>query len=245
MKNLTTTLEPSAFIAKNKQRVKQYENTVYLKNGDEFQIELYNPKPIKIQAKIKINNVPMTNTIVIRPGERIFLDRHLDDAKKLLFETYQIDSNNITSINATRHNGKISINFFEENIYGQQVGIVYNHPNYWFNSTTPSGTYCTTTTSGIYNSTITTAGCLDFVQENKIVSEIETGRIEKGGNSNQKFNIDQSDFSFYPSSSIEWKILPESIKLKTKEDFKVYCTNCGSLRKKDKHKFCPICGTKF
>jgi uncharacterized membrane protein YvbJ len=24
-----------------------------------------------------------------------------------------------------------------------------------------------------------------------------------------------------------------------------YCTECGSKRKKDTHKFCPHCGTKF
>ncbi len=30
-----------------------------------------------------------------------------------------------------------------------------------------------------------------------------------------------------------------------KEDLKVFCTECGSKRKKDSHKFCPHCGTKF
>ena len=32
---------PTLFITKGRQRVKQYDNVVYLKNGDEFELELW------------------------------------------------------------------------------------------------------------------------------------------------------------------------------------------------------------
>lgn len=35
-------MEPTAYITRNKQRVKQNEGIIYLKNGDEFELELYN-----------------------------------------------------------------------------------------------------------------------------------------------------------------------------------------------------------
>ena len=43
MKNKITSMgnvSPVAYIAKNKQRIKQYQDTVYLKNGDIVEIEI-------------------------------------------------------------------------------------------------------------------------------------------------------------------------------------------------------------
>ena len=74
---------------------------------------------------------------------------------------------------------------------------------------------------------------------------LETGRVEKGSNSNQSFTYDSSSFNSYPSTTNWWKIKPKSTQVVTKEDLVTYCTECGSKRKKDTHKFCPQCGTKF
>lgn len=61
-----------AKIAKNKSLLKEYDNrTVYLKDGDEFQIQLFNPEIEEIAARITINGIQLSNDIVIRPGERI------------------------------------------------------------------------------------------------------------------------------------------------------------------------------
>ena len=68
---------------------------------------------------------------------------------------------------------------------------------------------------------------------------------EKGSSSNQSFVYDSSTFNAYPSASNWWKIKPVSEKILVKEDLKVFCTECGSKRKKDSHKFCPHCGTKY
>jgi hypothetical protein len=54
------------------------------------------------------------------------------------------------------------------------------------------------------------------------------------------------DFNVYPSNYSTWRILPLSEKPFTAKEVNVlYCGNCGIRRKKDTHKFCPNCGTKF
>jgi DNA-directed RNA polymerase subunit RPC12/RpoP len=56
---------------------------------------------------------------------------------------------------------------------------------------------------------------------------------------------DYSSFETYPSWNNWWKIKPNSQKPLVKEDLVIYCTECGSKRKKDNHNFCPHCGTKY
>ena len=38
-----TKIQPSAYIALNNNRLRAYADIIYLKDGDEFQIELFNP----------------------------------------------------------------------------------------------------------------------------------------------------------------------------------------------------------
>ena len=73
---------------------------------------------------------------------------------------------------------------------------------------------------------------------------IETGRVEEGSYSNQKFSYVNYDFEDYPWKIETIKILPLSRKPYTQEDLqKRYCSNCGR-KLSPKHKFCPYCGTK-
>lgn len=62
-------------IAKNKSLLKEYVynsiRTVYLKDGDEFQIQLFNPETTEVGAEIYINNERLSNIIILRPGERV------------------------------------------------------------------------------------------------------------------------------------------------------------------------------
>ena len=95
---------PQSFITKSKQRLKQHIDTVYLNNGDEFEIELYNPTSNKVLAKIELNGKSIGNGIILRPGERVFLERYLDEAKKFLFETYVVNGNNQEVKNAIANN---------------------------------------------------------------------------------------------------------------------------------------------
>ena len=79
---------PEAFITKGKQREKQFNGTVYLKDGDNFEIELFNPKSTKVLAKISLDGKRISTAgIVLRPGERVFLERYIDSNNKFLFST--------------------------------------------------------------------------------------------------------------------------------------------------------------
>lgn len=267
---------PQSFITKGKHRLKQNIDTVYLNNGDEFEVELFNPTPTKVLAKIEMNGNSIGAGIILRPGERVFLERYLDEAKKFLFETYNIDGGSEEVKNAIAKNGDVVVRFYDE-----QKITTFNTVNYqpWVGtrlsntlSGSSTGISTITTTGGNFNPTATTnlnvnstytSGNVAFFNSSvstntlggstsyrtlndAVMSSIsETGRVERGSDSNQSFVTDYSNFSSYPSSSNWWKILPNSQKLVTREDLVTYCAECGSKRKKDTHKFCPSCGTKF
>ena len=276
---------PQSFITKDKHRLKQHIDTVYLNNGDEFEVELFNPTLTKILAKIEMNGNSIGNGIILRPGERVFLERYLDEAKKFLFETYEVDGTDGDVKRAIMKNGDVSVKFYEEQ-RPTTFGTVSYQP--WYGTTlgntlsgSSTGIATVTTTGGYFNPTATTnlnvnstftSGNTAFFNSNvsntmggsttftrtlndAVLSNIseprkkdkktETGRVEKGSNSDQSFVTDYTNFNTYPMTTNWWKILPNSQKLLTKEDLVTYCTECGSKRKKDTHKFCPQCGTKF
>lgn len=111
---------PTANIAVNKSRIKLYEKgvdmpTYYLQKGQEFQIEIFNPTSDVILAKITLNNKLISQGgLVINPGQRVFLDRYLDVAKKFLFDTYEV-SNTKEVQKAIESNGDIKVEFYREN----------------------------------------------------------------------------------------------------------------------------------
>jgi hypothetical protein len=77
------------------------------------------------------------------------------------------------------------------------------------------------------------------------VKTIETGRVEKGSDSQQKIKTVDLTFEYTAFHTIEYKMLPISQKINEVGEIfiKRYCTNCGSkLTKGDK--FCSNCGTK-
>ena len=267
--NTTGFAVPQSFITKSKQRLKQHTDTVYLNNGDEFEIELFNPTQNKVLSKIEINGVSIGNGIILRPGERVFLERYLDEAKKFLFETYVVNGNNEEVKNAIANNGDITIKFFDEVVLFPKP-FQYNQP-IWANLSNTFRDSRVNTTINPYEVTFTTSSqsigktttdnnaffssnTLSFEKDivfNSLKTkksekrDVETGRVEKGSKSDQSFTYDNSSFNSYPSHTNWWKIKPISQQILVKEDLKVFCTECGSKRKKDSHKFCPQCGTKF
>ena len=113
---------PSAWIVSptDKGRKKIYlNNNIYLDNGSEFQIELFNPLTDSILAELKINGkLASRSGLVLRPGERFYLDCYIDDKKKFIFKTYNIESSNETK-SATIDNGIIEISFYKEKVVAQ------------------------------------------------------------------------------------------------------------------------------
>lgn len=228
--------EPSAFITVKKQRQKQNGKNVYLHDKTEFEIELYNPTNETILAKINLNDQSIsTSGIVLKPGQRVFLERYLDWDRKFLFETYEVEDNE-TNQNAIKNNGLVTVMFMKKwkhNIFG---GYTYLNGLPLFNNSGSGnigGNVFTTTCLGNPNIVGTTSTS---------TANIETGRIEQGDVSNQKFENNYEQFDVYPSWTREWKILPYSQKDKTIKDLVKKCA-CGT-KMKDNYKFCPNCGNQ-
>lgn len=120
---------PTANIAVNKSRVKLYEKagqmpTYYLQKGQEFQIELFNPTTDDILAKIELNGkIISQGGLVLRPGQRVFLERFIDNNSKFLFDTYEVSSSDEVK-EAIRNNGDFKVRFFKS----QQTQPIYNQP---------------------------------------------------------------------------------------------------------------------
>lgn len=270
-------LMPEAYVTKQKQRVKQYpgsedggrvftSGTVYLKNGDNFEIELFNPTQEKLLATIELNGKEMGSGIVLRPGERVFLERHLNEPNKFVFETYDVKSSDKAAMEAIEKNGKVKISFKKEQNICLYSNITWTTtPDTWttkpwyeykydnnnfYSVCEDSMTFSCTNTSVTYGSNkiggINSTGNKELKGFKGVEcnNTLETGRIEKGGKSNQEFSYDYSNFESYPSYTYEWTILPESRKAIVKEDIVLYCESCGR-RKRANERYCPSCGHKF
>lgn len=250
-----------AKLAINKSLLKEYDNrVVYLKDGDEFQIQLFNPKTTTIAAEISINGISCDTKLVLRPGERIWLERYLDRSNKFKFTTYEVDDSPEIA-DAIQNNGKIVVKFYDEIVKRNtwclsEPGILYSKGyyssphTYYSNATSNSdnmfiGSSITTSTTADYsfNSSASTA-CTYEVEASAVNSVKETGIIEDGSHSNQNFSTVNKEFTYYPFKTEEIRIYPMSQKPIYFEDIqKVYCTECGR-KLQTKYKFCPFCGTQ-
>lgn len=241
-------VSPTAHIAVNRNRIKQYGNKVYLKDGTHFEIELYNPKKTKVLAKITIDDRLIGSAgIVIKPGQRVYLERWIDEPKKFLFETYLAESS-VESKKATEDNGRVKVEFYDEFIRitdGINATWKYQYPS--FGGSTINTIYC-------YNSNVTPDFSMNDViganssivnYSTSIAGSFETGRTEKGEGSDQQFGQDNSEYNFWVSDTVFIRILPESRKPVDAHEIRNYCTDCGSRIKKVAWKFCPSCGTKI
>ena len=265
-----------AKIAVNKSLLKEYSSSeyqrvVYLNDGDEFQLQLFNPEQHPIAAKIFLNGDELSDILVIRPGERIWLERYLDKSRKFKFSTYEIENSNAAK-NATALNGEVKVQFYHEKKKPQTLGVVttygpvsvyysnlnYTIPNYTiktlkdfgpcsdsYDATPISNVKCCSSLAASIeacDSTITTQSACTAKSIDSL--SLETGRVEEGSYSNQKFCYVNYDFESYSFRTETISILPLSRKPVTAADLKKkYCSNCGR-KLSPKHKFCPYCGTK-
>ncbi len=241
--------QPEAYVAKNKQRVKQHDFKVYLSNEDEYQIELFNPTQSYVLAKIKLDGKYISNGgIVLRPGERVFLERYLDTNNKFVYRTYEVNGNNSQVQTAIQNNGKVEVEFYNEYVpmnLNWNTGTTYVTTNGSTFTTGVSSQWDGTITTMNYNTSITPTSCVVGTQpiSNR---KIETGTTEKGSSSEQTFEHSNKTFNTVKSRIFTWQILPTSQKPYTSKELNVlYCGECGAKRKKDSHKFCPHCGTKY
>jgi rRNA maturation endonuclease Nob1 len=256
--------KPCAYITKNKQRIKQFGQNVYLKDGSEFEIELYNPSRKTVLSKIKINGEVINGGgIILRPGERVFLERYIDVPRKFKFETYSVDSTNET-MNAIANNGDVEILFYEEQeifTLGLNPSITYGSCNYGDYKTPIGNNFYTTngvdfatgnsnmhlTSTSLSFSNNTTPRSSKYEKrekpERRLKSKsVETGRVEQGSSSDQSFKTVSKNFNSWTVSTSVWKLLPESQRPVEKRDLIEKCPKCSTKVKKSSWKFCPECG---
>lgn len=256
--------QPTANITTNKSRVKTYDSKVYLHDGTQFEIELFNPKDKPVLAKIKLNGSYISSSgLILKPGQRVFLERFIDVDKKFKFETYEVD-NSPEADSAIRNNGLVEVEFYDEQVY-------YQTPNYWYGGNTltihnGSGNWHSSpvfTTSGgnaYYANSIGITGsngpagssgtmlCSSstststFDMSAKKEETKETGRVEQGEKSNQKMDTGYGNFNSWTSSTVKWQILPVSAKPVEASEIRNYCPSCRTRIKKSSWKFCPSCG---
>jgi hypothetical protein len=246
--------KPTAFITKGKHRIKQYSQSVYLNNGDEFEIELFNPTKKTILAKIKINGEYLSASgLILKPGQRVFLERFIDVDKKLVYSTYEVDGSNKEVLDAITLNGNVEVEFYNESLpnWINTTGILNTGTSTTTISTQNYPSTYTTTTSRPYwqdiGTTVNYSSNLDFIIPVRSQNtSLETGRVESGDKSKQSL-IHSNNFTFewFTFHTVSWKILPNSQKPIEVSDLKRYCHSCGSKIKKSTYKYCPNCGTKL
>jgi len=170
--------KPGAWIVSPKDRGRKQikSGKVFLKDGDEFEIELFNPLTVSVLADIKLNGQSISKTgLVVKPGQRVYLDCFIDDRKKFKFSTYEIE-NSEEAIEATQNNGLLEVFFYKEDVItldnwksrfdriivekwypAYYPTYPYYRPTIWYGTTSPYyGGTITTNGSGLIGSTTTT-----------------------------------------------------------------------------------------
>ena len=249
------TSTPSANITTKKSRLKEYGNKVYLNDGTQFEIELFNPKDKPVLAKIKLNGSYISSSgLILKPGQRVFLERFIDVDKKFKFETYEVEDST-EAANAIRNNGLVEVEFYDEQVY------IHSHTNWYGGNTVTlgnSGTWFngnpTFTTTGGVNTLYSSTSGIGLVNCSSSISSStfdmsapkeatkETGRVEQGEKSKQEMETGYGNFNSWTSSSIKWQIMPTSTKPVEVSEIRNYCPGCRTRIKKSSWKFCPSCG---
>jgi hypothetical protein len=266
-KQVKTTTTPSAWVVNSKDRGRKSikKGKVYLQDKEEFVIELFNPLQDCVLADIKLNGKSISQTgLVLNPGQRFYLDCFIDDKKKFIFNTYEVEDT-VEVANAIAKNGLLEVFFYKESVVTLEnwnnkfnrilTGRTYP---YWVYPTYPWGT--TNPYTVYYGNGITTANCNTTIGSGSITTStntgnvycsnsaidltnlkstnntyfsstipissnftqtsfssekslsIETGRVEKGSKSKQKFETVDMDFDNYYIASTIVQLLPDSRK---------------------------------
>jgi len=272
IKAMLSTNKNMMALAVNKSLLKEYsrdERIVYLKDGDEFQIQLFNPETFTVGAKVFIDNEPMDGLLVMKPGERVWLERYLDESRKFKFSTYEVEDGNAVVENAIRNNGLIKVEFYREE--KRKPTLTWQSDNTYPQWPYSSTRLCSTgdfvskglgslTGDVLYSSQVTNCSISGNISTSSLTGDAsepatlsmnmseplmkETGRTEKGSYSSQDFKRVNMDFENWCFRTETVRILPASQKPITQKDLqKTYCTECGR-KLNPKYKFCPYCGTK-
>lgn len=186
-KTIANDSKPGAWIVnpKDKGRKSIKNGKVFLNDGDSFEIEIFNPLTVSVLADIKLNNQSISKTgLVIKPGQRVYLDCFIDDRKKFIFKTYDVE-NSGEVLDAIQNNGLLEVFFYKEDVvticnwksrfdkYVVERWYPYNvypsFPQVWYGTTGGGYVYGGTTLStNIPNSIGTTTTSNAYYSNNNI-----------------------------------------------------------------------------
>jgi hypothetical protein len=233
------------YLTIKRNRIKKYGDSFFLKPNQEFELELFNPHQKSVLLKISFNGQEISlGGIILRPGERIYLERYLESDRKFKFETYEVDGSE-ESKKAVALNGLVNIkSYFKKDFDSQWWNYSHNSTGGNIFNGLPSS-YNTYYSDFTFNSNTSTPKAFfasSFFNNDKRSLSTETGIIGEGNKSDQKFEISNEKFSPFYSEEIDFKILPESQKAISGTDIRKYCTSCGTRIKSAGWKFCPACG---
>jgi len=216
---------PTANLAINKSRIKLYSKTskvptYYLQKGQEFQMELFNPTKDTIMAKIFLNGKPIAQGgLVLKPAQRVFLDRYIDVANKFKFDTYEV-ANTSESRAAIEDNGDFKVEFYKERTPVHD----YNHAILRSVGTFNDGTYNgngnggNNTTNAPHFGDLTTNTCNtgDFSGQSLGLTNMSSGVVNASASNYSADNMASMDFLDFMPQELNRDIAPERKEIKTK-----------------------------
>lgn len=257
-----------AAIAVEKSLLKEYQTstcdrTVYLDKDSEFQIKLFNPTTGTIGADIFVNGESLGKSIILRPGEIIWLERFLDKAKKFRFDVYEVDKGQSGVREAIEKNGEVKVMFYKEykSSYSSGISYPWNYGNVELNHvynirgdvsnanpmTFMDNSICQLTTSCIDNGTTITSSTYstDTYETSNDFSKILPTKIRKRSTSStdETGRISEGSYSAqnFKSVGFDSEILPFET-----ETIKILPKSQKPFTKNDLEKvYCHECGRKI
>lgn len=261
---------PSVHLAVNGNRIKTYnedgEIRAYLKDGTEFQLEFHNDSDCYVKADININGKSQSSSLVLRPHQRFYLDRFIDENKKFMFNTFLTGNDDIKKLKEIiAKNGRIEVRFYKEFIPIPLTNwtIISNgiyQPNIYtsntstgdakymkdiINESNSSGETLPLDNIGLNSNTVMPnsvyLSSVQYSGQIKQPKEIETGRIEAGKKSNQDFKPISKSWEFFSCTSFSYHIMPESQRLKVIKVKK----QKNVIQADDIRTYCASCGRRI
>ena len=263
--------KPGAWIVSStdKGRKSIKNGKVFLNDGDEFEIELFNPLTVSVLADIKLNGQSISKTgLVVKPGQRVYLDCFIDDRKKFKFSTYEIE-NSGESLDATQNNGLLEVFFYKEDVitldnwqrrfdriivekwYPYYPSYPYYRPTVWCLTTNPYNSVITTNGSGIIGTTTTSNA---HYSSNSIVNCSYTSGVDlsnlniSGSNNMTNINsIETGRVEKGDKSKQNFTNSYENFKYYTSHEisFKIQPLSTKNKTTEDIRHYCTECGTKI
>ena len=255
--------KPTAHITKKKSRLKVYNgHVVFLNDKDNFEFEIHNPKQKSVLCKIKLNGEYIsTSGIVLRPGQRVFLERFFDTNNKFEFSTYKV-KNTSENRSAIDLNGDVLVEFYDEQepvnnnflylgnrtTYGS--GLDYKRrsndytPQFGTTISTTGGiTYGTTTltTQNLSNATYTSSVTMDSIGEFEPSSILRTSPKVKKSSTIETGRVEKGD-----KSSQTFTNSYETFNYYTSHtiQFKIQPTSTKNINVEEIRQYCTECGVK-